>query len=103
MVNTIYYPFVGLSSAERTAMENEIKSIYSAMDTEKFVEVSYSMQNDYFVIKIHYWNLDKKKNVSILSEYGIVPYGTDYISYHETVKDLESSGYIEGWQTIFFN
>jgi len=100
MVNTIYYPFIGLNSTERAALENEIRGIYAAIDAEKFVDVSYSMQNDYLLIKIYYKNLDKKKNVRVLGEYGLVPEGTEVISYNDTVKNLEFSGYIEGWDSI---
>ena len=38
MANTIFYPFAGVSSAERLSSENSIREFYAGIDAEKFVD-----------------------------------------------------------------
>jgi len=96
MANFIYFPFAGMNSEERMIAESNIQAQYAALDAEAFIEISYWMEDDYFVVEINYQDLDVKENVRSLSKFGMMPEGKDSISFEDTKNSFLSQGYVEG-------
>jgi len=95
-INTIYYPMAGLSAAEKSAVEANIKASFDAIDEEDFVGIVYWNESDYFVTNISYEKLNKKKNVRKLGEYGVVSQGSEVISLSMSREAMEEAGYVTG-------
>ena len=96
VVETCYYPMEGFNKRGIKNFDRDIKAETKELDELDFVDITYEMKEDYYMLKINYKYVDNYANLSALEETGIVWWAgeADYVSARAMKDALRDAGYI---------
>ena len=96
IVETTYYPMEGFGRDGIKQFDSDIKAETKELNELNFVDITYEMKDDYYMLKVYYRYCDNPSYLSALNETGIVWWAGDfnYIPAREMKRALEEFGYI---------
>ena len=96
VVETCYYPMEGFNKRGIKNFDRDIKAETKELDELDFVDITYEMKDDYYMLKVNYKYVDNYANLSALEETGIVWWAgeADYVSTRAMKDALRDAGYI---------
>lgn len=95
MVQTTYVSVAGYTDTDKKALEDAMKSAFSAYEAIDCVTVSYDMGTNYFKIRVVADDLDKSENVTALYSAGLITDSGEVISISQNDVALLQLGYVK--------
>ena len=93
-VETMYIPVSGLTEAEKTKAENDLKTQFAALDALACCTVNYKMGTNYLTVTFTYADMDQAANYGELYKAGILQTNT-FISMSATESTLLGQGFVK--------
>lgn len=90
---TIYYFIDGYTDSEREILDSDMRSGYAEYESLSFCSVTYDMNDQYYIVRLEFTNLDEVENYQKMIEIDMIEEGTIAISMELTEESLLSQGY----------
>lgn len=93
MSETMYYFIDGYTDSDREILDSEMRNAYADFESLSFCSVTYDMDDQYYIVRLEFTELDQPENCQKLAEFDMVDEGSILISMKSTDKSLLSQGY----------
>lgn len=93
-IETMYLPVSECTDAQKTELENTMKTQFATVDALNCCTVTYKMSTNYFTITCTYSDVDKSENYSELYNANILQTNT-FVSMSATEQGLLNQGFIK--------
>lgn len=96
LINSLYYPISEMTDDQKTLLDSGVKEALASYTALSFCEATYDMGDSYYIVSLHFTDLDNTDHVKTLSDLGLVT-GDDsgLISMKESEASLLESGYVK--------
>lgn len=91
---TMYLPISDYTDAQKTELENTMRSSFASIDSLICCSVSYKMSANYFTVTCEYTDVDKEENYSALYNAGILKVSS-FISMSATEESLLAQNFVK--------
>lgn len=96
LINSLYYPVSEMTDDQKTQLDSGVKETLVSYTDLSFCEATFDMGDTYYIVRLHFTDLDTIENVKALSDLGLIT-GDDsgLISMKESETALLAAGYIK--------
>lgn len=93
MTETIYFFIDGYTDSEREILDSEMRNAYADFESLSFCSAEYDMDDQYYIVRLEFTDLDQPENCQKLVEFDMVEEGSISLSMKNTDTSLSSQGY----------
>ena len=95
MTETIYFFIDGYTDSEREILDSEMRNAYADFESLSFCSAEYDMDDQYYIVRLEFTDLDQPENCRKLVEFDMVEEGSIFLSMKNTDASLSSQGYVK--------